>query len=88
VLPYRLGEPFAHLPDVRQFQLDWDGERLLARVVLRPDGSAEPVAGELAAALRGAGAAPIPIEVVHVRALEREPGPAGKLKLIRCLDSS
>ena len=49
VLPYRLGEPFTRLPDVRQFQIDWDGETLLARVVLRAGGTADPVAGELSA---------------------------------------
>jgi phenylacetate-coenzyme A ligase PaaK-like adenylate-forming protein len=83
VLPYRLGEPFARLPDVRQFQIDWDGGTLCARVVLREDGTADAVAGELARALRDAGAAPIPITVVPVTELEREPGPAAKLKLIR-----
>ena len=83
VLPYRLGEPFTRLPDVRQFQIDWDGETLLARVVLRAGGTADPVAGELSRALHDAGAAPIPITVVPVAELQREPGPAAKLKLIR-----
>jgi phenylacetate-coenzyme A ligase PaaK-like adenylate-forming protein len=83
VLPYRLGEPFARLPDVRQFQIDWDGRTLLARVVLRAGGTADPVAGELARTLHDAGAAPIPITVVPVSELQREPGPAAKLKLIR-----
>jgi phenylacetate-coenzyme A ligase PaaK-like adenylate-forming protein len=83
VLPYRFGEPFARLPDVRQFQLDWDGETLLARVVLRAGGTTDPVAGELSRALHDAGAAPIPITVVPVAELQREPGPAAKLKLIR-----
>jgi phenylacetate-coenzyme A ligase PaaK-like adenylate-forming protein len=83
VLPYRLGEPFARLPEVRQFQIDWDGVRLLTRVVLRPGEGPGRVEGELARALRGAGAAPVPITVVPVAELEREPGPAAKLKLIR-----
>jgi hypothetical protein len=52
-------------------------------VVLREDGTADAVAGELARALRDAGAAPIPITVVEAAELEREPGPAAKLKLIR-----
>jgi phenylacetate-coenzyme A ligase PaaK-like adenylate-forming protein len=83
VLPYRLGEPFARLPEVRQFQIDWDGQRLLARVVLRPGEGPQRVEPELASALRDAGAAPVPITVVPVEALERELGDAGKLKLIR-----
>ncbi len=88
VLPYRLGEPFTRLPDVRRFQIDWDGETLLARVVLRPGGTTDPVAGELSRALHDAGAAPIPITVVPVAELEREPGPAAKLKLIRNLSAT
>jgi phenylacetate-coenzyme A ligase PaaK-like adenylate-forming protein len=88
VLPYRLGEPFARLPEVRQFQLDWDGAHLLARVVLRDAGDAARVEPELTRALDAAGAAPIPITVVPVAELEREPGPAAKLKLIRNLNST
>ena len=65
MLPYRLGEPFTRLPEVRAFQIDWDGT-LLARVVLRAGETAEPVAGELSATLPAAGAAPIPISVVPV----------------------
>jgi phenylacetate-coenzyme A ligase PaaK-like adenylate-forming protein len=85
VLPYRLGEPFARLPEVRQFQLDWDGAHLLARVVLRDAEDAARVEPELTRALDAAGAAPIPITVLPVAELEREPGPAAKLKLIRNL---
>ena len=84
MLPYRLGEPFTRLPDVRQFQIDWDGETLLARVVLRGRRT-PPGRPELSRALHDAGAAPIPITVVPVAELEREPGPAAKLKLIRNL---
>jgi phenylacetate-coenzyme A ligase PaaK-like adenylate-forming protein len=83
VLPYRLGEPFARLPEVRQFQLDWDGATLLARVVVREGESAQRVEGELARTLGEAGAARVPITVVSVDALRREPGPAAKLKLVR-----
>ena len=83
VLPYRLGEPFTRLPDVRQFQIDWDGQAMLARVVVRSGGTADAVARELSRALHDAGASPIPITVVPVAELEREPGPAAKLKLIR-----
>jgi phenylacetate-coenzyme A ligase PaaK-like adenylate-forming protein len=86
VLPYRLGEPFAHLPDVRQFQIDWDGARMTIRVVLRTTAPADTparVRDAVATTLRQAGAAPVPIAVERAAALEREPGPAGKLKLIR-----
>jgi hypothetical protein len=51
--------------------------------VIRQGGSADPVAPEISRALHDAGAAPIPITVVPVTELEREPGPAAKLKLIR-----
>jgi phenylacetate-coenzyme A ligase PaaK-like adenylate-forming protein len=86
VLPYRLGAPFAHLPHVRQFQIDWDGARMTIRVVLRATASADTtcrVHDAMSATLLAAGAAPVPIEVMRVCALEREPGPAGKLKLVR-----
>jgi phenylacetate-coenzyme A ligase PaaK-like adenylate-forming protein len=86
VLPYRLGAPFAHLPHVRQFQIHWDGARMTIRVVLRstaPADTACHVHDAMSATLLGAGAAPVPIEVVRVCELEREAGPAAKLKLIR-----
>jgi phenylacetate-CoA ligase len=86
VLPYRLGAPFAHLPHVRQFQIEWDGARLTIRVVLRctaPADTPARVHDAVSATLLEAGAAPVPIAVVRVCALEREPGPAAKLKLIR-----
>jgi phenylacetate-coenzyme A ligase PaaK-like adenylate-forming protein len=87
VLPYRLGAPFAHLPHVRQFQIDWDGARMTIRVVLRSTAPADTtcrVHDAVSATLLATGAAPVPLEVVRVCALEREPGPAAKLKLIRC----
>jgi phenylacetate-coenzyme A ligase PaaK-like adenylate-forming protein len=86
LLPYRLGQPFAHLPDVRQFQIDWDGTRMTVRVVLRDTAPADTpsrVRDAVADTLRRGGAGPVPIDVVSATALEREPGPAGKLKLIR-----
>jgi phenylacetate-CoA ligase len=86
VLPYRLGAPFAHLPHVRQFQIDWDGARMTIRVVLRSTASADTacrVHDAMSATLLAAGAAPVPIEVVRVCELQREPGPAAKLKLVR-----
>jgi phenylacetate-CoA ligase len=86
LLPYRLGKPFAHLPDVRQFQIDWDGGRMTIRVVPRDTAPAdvpERVRDAVGDALRQAGAGPVPVDVVPAAALEREPGPAAKLKLIR-----
>jgi phenylacetate-coenzyme A ligase PaaK-like adenylate-forming protein len=86
VLPYRLAAPFAQLPDVRQFQIVWDGERMTVRIVPRPTAAADTsgrVRAALVAALADAGAAPIPLEIVTaVTGLERQPGPAAKLKLI------
>jgi phenylacetate-coenzyme A ligase PaaK-like adenylate-forming protein len=87
VLPYRLGAPFAHLPHVRQFQIDWDGAGMTIRVVLRSTAPADTtcrVHDAVSAMLMAAGAAPVPIQIVRACALEREPGPAAKLKLIRC----
>jgi phenylacetate-coenzyme A ligase PaaK-like adenylate-forming protein len=86
VLPYRLGAPFAQLPHVRQFQIDWDGARMTIRVVLRSTAPADTtcrVHDALSATLLQAGAVAVPITVVRVCELEREPGPAAKLKLIR-----
>jgi len=82
VLPYRLGEPFARMPAVRQFQIVWDGSHMEVRVVAPPEVTAR-VRAEVGAALTAAGAVPPPIEVRIVEALEREPGPAAKLKLIK-----
>jgi phenylacetate-CoA ligase len=82
VLPYRLGEPFARMPAVRQFQIVWDGAGMEVRVVAPRDVVAR-VRTEVADALAAAGAVPPRIEVRLVDALEREPGPAAKLKLIK-----
>jgi phenylacetate-coenzyme A ligase PaaK-like adenylate-forming protein len=87
VLPYRLGAPFARVPDVRQFKIVWDGSTLRVRVVLRgPDAEAvERVRAALASTLADAGAAPVPFDVEAVDGLPREPGPAAKFKLIESL---
>jgi phenylacetate-CoA ligase len=85
VIPLRLGAPFAALPAVRQFQLVHEPGRLEVRVVLDPDAPADTVRRvrvAVAAALREAGAVPPPIAVTPVPVLEREAGPAAKLKLI------
>jgi phenylacetate-coenzyme A ligase PaaK-like adenylate-forming protein len=85
ILPYRFGAPFSHLSDVRQFQIAWDGSRMLVRVLLRdgaPGGALEHVRVTLAEALREAGAAPVDVDVEPVSSFPREPGPAAKFKLI------
>lgn len=86
VPPYRLGEPFGRLPDVRGFQVVWDGRALSVQIVPRrdaPAGTPERVRSALARALAEAGTASVPIAVEPVHELEREPGPAAKLKLIK-----
>jgi hypothetical protein len=46
----------------------------------------EQVRHALAIALAGAGAAPLPIDVLPCEAIEREAGHAAKLKLIKRVD--
>ena len=76
--------PFTRLPDVRRFEGIGLGRRhARPRRAARAD--AARVEPELSRALEAAGAAPIPITVVPVAELAREPGPAAKLKLIRNL---
>jgi phenylacetate-coenzyme A ligase PaaK-like adenylate-forming protein len=86
VHPLRLRAPFAHFPDVVQYQIVYDGQTLTVRLVLRADSSAdipEQVRSALARALHEAGATPPPITLVRVPAIDREPGHAGKYKLIK-----
>ena len=85
VLPLRMGAPFARLPAVRQFQIVHEPGRLEVRVVLdpaAPAGTPDQVRAAVAGALEAAGAVPPRIDVTPVAELEREPGPAAKLKLI------
>jgi hypothetical protein len=73
------------LPDVIQYQIVREPQRLSLRLVLRAGASAETpdrVRAGIRAALEEAGAMPPPIEVEQVAAIEREPGSA-KLKLIK-----
>ena len=80
-----MGAPFARLPEVRQFQIVHDPGRLEVRVVLdpaAPAGTLDRVRAAVAGALEAAGALPPEIAVTPVAELEREPGPAAKLKLI------
>jgi phenylacetate-coenzyme A ligase PaaK-like adenylate-forming protein len=86
VHPLRLRAPFGAFPDVVQYQVAYDGQTLTARLVLRPDSSAdipEQVHSALIRALHQAGAKPPPITAVPVPAIDREPGHAGKYKLVK-----
>ena len=86
VHPVRIGEPFAAVPDVRQFQILHDESGLTACVVLResaaPD-TLERVRSALLAQLEAVGAVPPPLRVEAVDELEREPGPAAKFRLVK-----
>jgi hypothetical protein len=87
VHPYRLDAPFASLPDIRQCQVTGDERGLAVTIVVRPGADPVAVARKVDDALRqelvGAGALPPPISVTPARAIERDPGSGGKLKLIR-----
>jgi hypothetical protein len=88
VLPGQLSAVFAHLPDVIQFQVIHTPRRIVVRVGLGPDSSAntlERIVGRLRVALDAAGAAIPAIEVEPVAEIEREPGGA-KLKLVKCVE--
>jgi phenylacetate-coenzyme A ligase PaaK-like adenylate-forming protein len=90
VHPYRLRQPFAAFDDIRQYQILQHRDTLEVRVVLQP--SATPrtptrVEAALAATLSLAGAAPVPIHVVPVQAIEREGGHAAKIKLVKKVDA-
>jgi hypothetical protein len=74
------------LSDLRQYQIVHEPHRLNVRVVLQPSAPADALAqvrAALVAALEEAGAAPPPVEVAAVAAIEREPGLGAKLKQIK-----
>jgi phenylacetate-coenzyme A ligase PaaK-like adenylate-forming protein len=82
VHPYRLRAPFVRIPEVREYQIVSDGSSLRVRIALAADAprdTPERVRGSLLAELDAA----VPVEVEIVEALEREPGPAAKLKLVK-----
>jgi phenylacetate-CoA ligase len=91
VHPYRLRTPFAAFAELRQYQIVQHERRLEVRIVLQPAAPADTVA-RVGAALRNAleegGAVSPPIDVVPVDAIEREPGHAAKLKLVKRLTST
>jgi phenylacetate-CoA ligase len=85
VHPYRLHAPFSRLHDVRQFQVVHDADGLLVRIVPREEAGPalpEQVRAAIAAEMTSAGA-DVPVRVELARAIERESGPAGKVKLVR-----
>lgn len=85
VHPFRLRAPFATLADVRRYQIVLDPDGLRVRVELRPGAPrdvVEHIRGELAAGIEDAGAVPPRIDVEPVDAIAREPGHAGKRKLV------
>jgi phenylacetate-coenzyme A ligase PaaK-like adenylate-forming protein len=86
VHPLRLRAPFGAFPDVIQYQIGYDGTALTVRLVLR-GGSSPGLPGQIQAALtralRQAGAVPPPITTVRVPVIDREPGHAGKYKLVK-----
>jgi phenylacetate-CoA ligase len=83
VPPVAFSGAFVRLPAVRQSQIAQYPDRLEVRVVLEP-GEPEPaVEGAVSDALARAGAVAPPIHVVPVTELERDPGPAAKLRLVR-----
>ena len=85
VHPYRLRAPFVRLLDVLQYQVVHRADVLLVRMVVRgsaPRDVPERVRAAVNAALADAGAVvPVSVEVVHE--IEREPGHAAKVKLVR-----
>jgi phenylacetate-coenzyme A ligase PaaK-like adenylate-forming protein len=88
ILPHRLRALFAPLADVTQYQIVHEPQRLLIRLVLRPDASSDTPARIIAgirAALQDAGAIAPPIETEQVAEIEREPGGA-KLKLVKTVE--
>ena len=84
VHPYRLRAPFAHVGGVRGYQIVQRPDGLLVRLVPGSSGSelGETVAAAVAQALTDAGA-DVPVRVEPVAEIEREPGPAAKVKLVR-----
>jgi phenylacetate-coenzyme A ligase PaaK-like adenylate-forming protein len=85
LIPLRLGAPFARLPAVRQFQIVHEPGRLEVRLVLdpaAPTGTLEQVRAAALGVLDEVGAVAPDVVVTAVTELEREPGPAAKLKLI------
>lgn len=86
VHPSILRAAFAPVPEVRQYQFLYDGRGLQARVVLAPDapaGTLDRLRRSLERAIEATGAVAPPVDVRPVTALQREPGPGHKIKLVK-----
>jgi putative adenylate-forming enzyme len=84
VHPFRLRAPFVRATDVRGYQIVQRRDELLVRVVgaAGAEGVDERVRDLVAGALAEEGAE-LPVRVEAVPEIEREPGPAAKVKLVR-----
>jgi phenylacetate-coenzyme A ligase PaaK-like adenylate-forming protein len=86
LLPHYLTAPIARTAGVQQYQILWDGQRLELCVVLGATASPDTTTRLGAELTRALGAAGVLNPAIHVRTvaeLQREPGPAAKLKLIK-----
>jgi putative adenylate-forming enzyme len=85
VHPFRLRAPFARLTDIRGYQIVHRADGLLVRIVPReesPRTVSEHVRTAVLAALTEANV-DVPVRVEIVSTIEREPGHAAKVKLVR-----
>jgi phenylacetate-coenzyme A ligase PaaK-like adenylate-forming protein len=85
VHPYRLRSPFARMAQVSAYQIIQRDEDVLIRVVARTGagrGLPDDVAAAVSSALAEADAA-VPVSVALVPEIEREPGTAAKVKLVK-----
>jgi len=86
VHPYRLRTPFAALDELRRYQIVQDDRGLEIRIVPRASAPTETparVRAALVASICEAGALPPAVDVTVVDAIEREPGHAAKIKLVK-----
>jgi phenylacetate-coenzyme A ligase PaaK-like adenylate-forming protein len=85
VHPFRVRSPLARMSDVRGYQVVHRRDGLLLRVV--PRGGAElhiiEKAHRAVAEVLADVGAEVPVRVELVSEIEREPGPAAKIKLVR-----
>lgn len=84
--PTGFGKAFAHLPEIREYQLVHDDRGLRVFVVLAADTPAattDRLRDALADAIAAVGAVVPPISVERVEALQRESGIGAKFKLVR-----
>jgi phenylacetate-coenzyme A ligase PaaK-like adenylate-forming protein len=83
--PFRLRSPFAQMTQVSAYQIVQRDDDVLVRVVPRAgagSGLVSEVGGAVSAALAEAGA-DVEVRVAVVPEIEREPGPAANVKLVK-----